>query len=107
VELSVGQTARRELAVTAAMVERYAEITGDRNPLHFDEAFAGAVFTKQNWAFPKPVYIGDTIRAEAVVLRVHARMPMADLGFTVTNQREETVLTGEATIYQASPEPRC
>ena len=37
---SVGQTARRSLTVDAAMLEAYAQITGDRNPLHFDETFA-------------------------------------------------------------------
>ena len=40
VDLTVGQTASRELKVTPKMVQAYAEITGDYNPLHFDEAFA-------------------------------------------------------------------
>ena len=39
-KLAVGQTATRTLSVTAEHVELYAQITGDRNPLHFDEAFA-------------------------------------------------------------------
>ena len=35
-----------------------------------DLAFgAGTVFTKQSWTFPKPVYIGDTIRGEAKVFQ--------------------------------------
>jgi acyl dehydratase len=38
--LRVGQRARRTQTVTAREVELYAQITGDRNPLHFDEAFA-------------------------------------------------------------------
>ena len=105
----MGQTAGRELTVTEAMVRSYAEITGDYNPLHFDVDFAsrtrfgrliaqggiatglvhalvamqmpgaGSVFTKQSWSFPKPVYLGDTLRAEATVLLVHARLPMAEL----------------------------
>ena len=91
--VTVGQKAQRELNVTEAMVKSYAEITGDYNPLHFDEEFAGktrfggliaqggiatgllhalvamdmpgpgSVFLNQSWNFPKPVYIGDTIRA--------------------------------------------
>ncbi|HZF03553.1 MAG TPA: MaoC/PaaZ C-terminal domain-containing protein [Patescibacteria group bacterium] len=36
----MGQRARRTQTVTAREVELYAQITGDRNPLHFDEAFA-------------------------------------------------------------------
>ena len=40
-DLSVGQTAGRELTVTEAMVRGYAEVTGDYNPLHLDADFAG------------------------------------------------------------------
>jgi acyl dehydratase len=40
--LRVGQRARRSQQITAREVERYAEITGDRNPLHFDPDFARA-----------------------------------------------------------------
>ena len=131
----MGQTASRSLTVTPEMVESYAQITGDRNPLHFDEAFtaktrfgrlmaqggiatgllhalvamdmpgAGTVFTKQAWAFPRPVYIGDTIMAEATVLSVHPRRPMADMAFVVVNQDGEEVLRGEATVFQAIPDP--
>src|SRR5262249_56622078 len=38
--LAVGQRARRTQTVTAKDVELYAQITGDRNPLHFDADFA-------------------------------------------------------------------
>ena len=38
--LEVGQRARRTQTVTAHEVELYAQITGDRNPLHFDADFA-------------------------------------------------------------------
>ena len=132
-DLTTSQTAHRKVTVTAEMVTEYAKLTGDYNPLHFDETFvsrtrfgrliaqggiatgllhalvamdmpgAGTVFTKQTWSFPRPVYIGDTIRAEATVKSVHPRRPMADIGFKVTNQGGEEVLTGEATIYQATP----
>ena len=133
-DVSVGQTAGRELIVTEAMVHSYAKITGDYNPLHFDADFAsrtrfgrliaqggiatglvhalvamqmpgaGSVFTKQSWSFPKPVYLGDTLRAEATVLSVHARLPMAELHVSVTNQDGDEVLIGEATVYQAAVE---
>ena len=132
-ELTVGQSAQREMTVTAEMVQAYAGVTGDRNPLHFDTAFAartrfgrltaqggittgllhalvatdmpgpGTVFMNQNWTFPAPVYIGDTIRAEATVKWVHESKPVASLEFTVTNQDGQAVLTGEATVYQAQP----
>ena len=93
-ECQVGDVATRSLEVTGEAVEAYARLTGDRNPLHFDEAFvkgtrydgllaqggiatgllhalvamdlpgAGSVFVRQRWSFPRPVYIGDTIEAQ-------------------------------------------
>ncbi len=64
---------------------------------------SGTVFVTQNWIFTKPVYIGDTIRAEAKVTSVRDNRPMADIRFVVKNQDDEEVLTGEALVYQATP----
>jgi len=114
-------------------VRLYTQITGDRNPLHYDEAFTagtrfgrllvqgglttgllhalvamdlpgpGTVFMSQNWKFTGPVYIGDTITAEAQVLKVHDTKPVTQLGVRVTQQTGETVLEGEAWCYTARP----
>lgn len=132
--LTTGQTARRTLTLTAEHVQKYSEITGDRNPLHYDEAFTaktrfekllvqgglttgllhalvamdmpgpGTVFMSQNWKFTGPVYIGDTITAEARVLKVHETKPVTQLAVTITRQTGETVLEGEAWCYTAKPE---
>jgi 3-hydroxybutyryl-CoA dehydratase len=40
VNVQVGQKATRSITLTADHVQKYAEISGDHNPLHFDEAFA-------------------------------------------------------------------
>src|SRR4029450_2189435 len=99
--LSVGQKAQRSLQLTEEHVRLYAQITGDRNPLHFDPDFTaktkygrlvvqgglttgllhalvamdlpgpGTVFLSQNWKFTSPVYIGDTITAEGEIVSVH------------------------------------
>jgi acyl dehydratase len=127
--VTVGQRAERRRTLTAAHVKTFAELTGDYNPLHFDEAFAartkfgrlvvqgglttgllhalvamdmpgpGTVFLSQNWKFTNPVFIGDTITAEAEVLSVHASKPVTQLGIRVTRQDGETVLEGEAWCY--------
>ena len=132
--LEVGRQAARELAVDEAVVRAYAELTGDYNPLHFDGAFAertrfgrliaqgglatgllhalvamdlpgpGSVFVRQQWTFPAPVYIGDTIRASATVTKVNARRAMAELACEVTNQDGVTVLRGDATVLRVTPE---
>jgi acyl dehydratase len=130
VTVTVGQKARRTLTLTSEHVATYARLTGDYNPLHFDPAFAertkfgklvvqgglttgllhalvamdlpgpGTVFLSQSWKFTAPVYIGDTITAEAEVLSVHATKPVCRLGIKVTRQTGETVLEGEAWCYQ-------
>jgi acyl dehydratase len=127
--LHVGQKAERRLTLTAAHVKTFAELTGDYNPLHFDEAFAattrfgrlvvqgglttgllhalvamdmpgpGTVFLSQNWKFTAPVFIGDTITAEAEVTSVHESKPVCQLRIRVTRQTGETVLEGEAWCY--------
>ncbi len=133
-ELKVGQKATRSNTLTFDNVKTYAEITGDYNPLHFDESFAakirfkelvvqggltsgilnalvamdlpgpGTVFMSQNFNYTAPVFIGDTITAEAEVLEVHATKPVTKLKMTITRQTGETVLEGEAWCYTFTPE---
>src|SRR5512147_741226 len=119
-ELYVGQKAFRSITLTAGHVRAYAEMTGDYNPLHFDEDFTsktkfgrlvvqgglttgllhalvamdmpgpGTVFLSQNRKFTAPVFIGDTITAEAEVLDVHATKPVVGLRVRVQRQTGET-----------------
>ena len=63
----------------------------------------GTVFLSQNWKFTAPVYIGDTITAEAEVTSVHATKPVTGLKIQVTRQDGEVVLDGEAWCYTFSP----
>jgi len=132
--VTVGQRAERRLTLTAKHVQTFAELTGDYNPLHFEEEFAsrtkfgrlvvqgglttgllhalvamdmpgpGTVFLSQNWKFTAPVYIDDTITAAAEVLSVHATKPVTQLGIRVTRQTGEVVLEGEAWCYTFSPD---
>src|SRR5262245_24143467 len=131
--ITVGQRARRTLTLTPQHVKTFASLTGDYNPLHFDQDFAahtkfqrlvvqgglttgllhalvamdlpgpGTVFLSQNWKFTAPVYIGDTITAEAEVLSVHATKPVTELRIRVTRQTGEVVLEGEAWCYTLQP----
>ncbi len=128
----VGQKTSRTLTLSAEEVRKYAEITGDYNPLPFDEEFVantpfknlvvqgglttgllhalvamdmpgpGTVFLNQNWQFTAPVFIGDTITAEAEVMKVHATKPVTTLKIQVIRQTGETVLEGEAVCYTFS-----
>jgi len=132
--VTVGQRAQRSLTLTSKHVASFAELTGDYNPLHFDEAFVartkfgrlvvqgglttgllhalvamdmpgpGTVFLSQNWKFTAPVYIDDTITATAEVLSVHASKPVTQLAIRVTRQTGEVVLEGEAWCYTFASE---
>ena len=131
--LSIGQKATRSLTLTEDHVRKFASITGDYNPLHFEPSFAagtrfkklvvqgglttgllhalvamdmpgpGTVFLSQNWKFTAPVFIGDTITAEAEILSIHETKPVTQLKVRVTREKNETVLEGEAWCYTFTP----
>ncbi len=62
----------------------------------------GTVFLSQNWKFTAPVFVGDTITAEAEILSIHESKPVTQLKIKVTRESEETVLEGEAWCYTFS-----
>jgi acyl dehydratase len=125
----VGATARRTRTVTARDIELFTEITGDRNPLHYDESAAaasrfggiivqggvtsgllnavvaedlpgpGSVFLEVGWRFLAPVRPGDEITAEVEVLRVRDDKPITRLRTTVANADGVTVLDGRAVVW--------
>jgi acyl dehydratase len=129
-ELQVGQRAQRSREVTARDIELFTELTGDRNPLHYDEARAaasrfggiivqggvtsgllnavvaedlpgpGSVFLHVDWSFRAPVRPGDTITAEVEVLEVRPDKPITKLRTTITNHEGTVVLDGEALVWQ-------
>ena len=128
-ELKVGATARRTREVTARDIELFTELTGDRNPLHYDEARAkasrfggiivqggvttgllnavvaedlpgpGTVFLRVEWDFRAPVRPGDEITAEVEVLEVRDDKPIATLRTTITNQSGTVVVDGTALVW--------
>ena len=126
----VGATARRTRLVVSRDIELFTEITGDRNPLHYDEAAAqasrfgglivqggvtsgllnavvaedlpgpGSVFLEVNWRFLAPVRPGDEITAEVEVLEVHPSKPVAKVRTTITRKDGTVVLDGDAHVYR-------
>jgi acyl dehydratase len=129
--LAVGMTARRSRQVTARDIELFTELTGDRNPLHYDPEQAaasrfggiivqggvtsgllnavvaedlpgpGSVFLQVDWRFLHAVRPGDTITAEVEVLATRSDKPVHQLRTTITNQDGTVVLDGTAAVYQA------
>jgi acyl dehydratase len=128
---SVGRRARRSRKVVAEDIRRFTEISGDRNPLHYDEEAAkstvfgelivqggvtsailnavvaeelpgpGTVFLHVEWDFRAPVRPGDTITGEVEVLKVRREKPITELRTTVTRDDGVVVLEGTALCYTA------
>ena len=126
-DLSVGMTERLDKNVNAADVVGFAEVTGDRNPIHLSEHFAaktpfgtriahglytaslisavlgtrlpgpGAIYISQTLNFRAPVKIGDTVRVTVVVAELMPDKFRARLACTCSVEGE-TVLDGEAWV---------
>jgi len=127
-EMPLGLTARVAKTITQADVTLFAGLTGDFNPLHVDHAYAattrfgqpvvhgallaglvsavlgmhlpgpGALYASQSLAFRKPVFLGDTITAEAeVVERVEDRNRVR-LATRCRNQHGDVVAEGESVL---------
>jgi acyl dehydratase len=129
-QVEVGQRAQRSRVVQARDIELFTELTGDRNPLHYDEELAagsrfgslivqggvtsgllnavvaedlpgpGSVFLHVEWSFRAPVRPDDEITAEVEVLEVRPDKPITKLRTTITNQDGTVVLDGEALVWQ-------
>ncbi len=127
-ELSIGDFCIREHTVTEKDLILFAAVSGDLNPVHLDAEFAantpfkgqiahgmftgalisaalamqlpgpGSIYLGQNLAFKKPVKIDDQLTVKLTIADKHPKKPVVTLDCTVTNQREEVVASGEATV---------
>ena len=125
----VGEKAARTRAIRREDIELFTELTGDRNPLHYDEQAAarsrfggiivqggvtsgllnavvaedlpgpGSVFLHVEWDFKAPVRPGDEITAEVEVLEAREDKPLTKLRTTITNQEGTVVLDGSALVW--------
>jgi acyl dehydratase len=129
--MQVGDTARRSRSISVRDIELFTELTGDRNPLHYDAEVAarsrfggiivqggvtsgllnavvaedlpgpGSVFLHVDWSFRAPVRPGDVITAQVEVLEVREDKPISTLRTTISNQDGVVVLDGTAVVYRA------
>lgn len=130
----VGATATWTRTFGPEEVEEFASLTGDRNPLHFDAAFAagtrigrlvvqgglttglfnalvamrlpgpGSVFLHQEWDYPAPVFVGDTVTATAEVIESRSDKPITRLRCVARRQDGTEVLRGECLVYTMRPD---
>ena len=125
---SVGDSAEITKTIEQADIHAFADVTGDHNPVHIDEAFAqttrfgrtiahgmlsaslisavlanklpgaGSVYLGQTLQFVAPVFPGDAITARVTVKEIRPDKPIMKLETVCINQRDEVVIRGEATV---------
>lgn len=126
-DLTIGDSAERARTVAEADVQAFAEVSGDHNPVHLDEAFAattpfktriahgmlsagyisaliagelpgpGAIYLSQTLSFRRPVRLGDTVTTRVEVTALDAEKARATLKTTCAVEGK-TVIEGEAVI---------
>ena len=126
--LNPGDKASRTQTISDEMIRSFAELTGDTNPVHLDDAYAagtrfgrriahgmiaaglisatlandlpgpGTVYLSQTLQFKAPVYPGDTITATVEVKSVRPDKPIVTMSTVCSNQENKVVLEGEAVV---------
>ncbi|UCG03177.1 MAG: MaoC family dehydratase [Candidatus Heimdallarchaeota archaeon] len=127
-EIKVGQKASIKRTIRDIDIKKFAEISGDRNPIHLDEEYAkktffqgriahgmlsaalisavlanelpgpGSIYLKQELTFIKPIRIGDTILVTVEVINKDDEKERVVLRTYCTNQHNELVVDGKATV---------
>jgi acyl dehydratase len=128
----LGAFAERSRTTTMHDVEMFTEMTGDKNPIHYDVELAtaspfgglivqggvttgllnavvaedlpgpGTVFLETNWRFVKAVRVGETISASVKVEHVRDDKPICKLETVVRNASGDVCVVGSATTYTMS-----
>lgn len=126
--MKIGDTFTVQKEVTDELVRKFADVSGDYNPIHLDEEFAAGtrfgkriahgmlgasfisavlgyelrdykvIYLSQSLKFLAPVYLGDTVTAKVVVREIREDKNIVTSETTCENQHGETVITGEAKI---------
>ncbi len=127
-KLTIGQKAALTKTFTDADVAAFAEASGDKNPVHLDEAFAqttrfgqriahgmlvaglisavlgtelpgpGSIYLSQELAFKRPVHLGDTITAEVEIIEAREDKHIYTLSTLCRNQKGKLVIAGKAVV---------
>jgi 3-hydroxybutyryl-CoA dehydratase len=127
-DFQIGDFAEKNVKITNKLVETFAELTDDTNPLHLDEAYAsrsffkkrvahgmlpacfigailgttlpgpGTIYLYQNLRFTAPVYIGDTLTVRVETIGMDEKKGAVKLKTSIRNDRKVLVLDGEAEI---------
>lgn len=127
-EMNIGDSLSSSREVTAELIEKFADVSGDHNPIHLDEEFASktrfgkriahgmlsgafisailgneykgrtVIYLSQTLKFTAPVFIGDTVTTTSTVTNIRSDKNIVTLENVCTNQKGETLVQGESKI---------
>lgn len=127
-QLTEGLAAEERFFITEEMGRKFAEVSGDTNPVHLETEYArktkfgnriahgmligsfiskvigtelpgeGSIYMKQDMKFVSPVYYGDTITVEVVVKKLQREKGRVILATDCYNQNRKLVVAGEALV---------
>ncbi|MCU0848892.1 MAG: MaoC family dehydratase [Spirochaetes bacterium] len=126
-ELKVGANYKKKFTISDELVKNYIDLLGDKNPIHYDTAYAkktkfgktiahgdliigyisqivgtefpgkGTIYLMHSFIFKKPIYIGETITIEVVLNEINQKYD-AVLSFFVRNINDEIAIDGVARV---------
>lgn len=126
-DMRLGESASLTKTVTESDIERFADVSGDNNPVHLDEAYAagtyfkgriahgmlsasfisavlanrlpgpGTIYLSQSLAFKAPVRIGDMVTTTVTVKAIDVARRRVTLD-TVCAVGAQLVIEGEAVV---------
>ena len=124
----VGDSKSIKAPITEKMVQQFAEMSGDFNPIHMDEEYAkstrfgrriahgmiaGALISRtlamelgagiymgQTLKFMQPIFIGDVVDVIITVSAIRASSGIASIETVVKNQNGEVCVKGDAMIMK-------
>jgi len=127
-DLKIGDKYSTSREVTDEVIRKFAEVSGDYNPIHLDEEFAkttrfgkriahgmlsGAfissilgnefkgktvIYLSQTLKFTAPVFIGDTVTVTATITNIRESKNIVMMETLCTNQNGETLVKGDSAI---------
>jgi 3-hydroxybutyryl-CoA dehydratase len=128
-KIKVGDSASVTKTISEADIQAFGDLSGDHNPLHFDEEHArrtrfgkpishgmltgslfspiiahqlpgeGSIYLSQSLKFVAPVFAGDTITTTLTVRHVRQDKQIITLEGVARNQRSEVVIEGESVVF--------
>ncbi len=127
-DFTVGREYRETIKITDDMVRKFAELTGDMNPLHLDESFArksrfgkrichgmlvasmisrimgmnfpgpGTIIVKQLLKYRAPVYVDETVEIRVSVLEINSDKKRIILDTPVYKKDDTKAIDAQAEV---------